>query len=256
MKKNDEKLVFVTGASRGIGKAIANWFRGQGYCVAHGFLSNMEMSSNPIKDHKNLSVRLNIQKRDSIKVAIKNAEAHFKKKISILINNAAISQEKAFLSISDEDFDSMLKTNLRGPFIFCQEVLPYMANANWGRIVNISSIGGQWGGINQVHYAAAKAGLINLSMSIAKNYSSFGITCNAVSPGLVKTDMARREINSKEGKNKIANIPVGRVANTSEISSVVGYLASNDASYITGQTININGGMSELKKVNFKLLKK
>ena len=243
MKKNDEKLVFVTGASRGIGKAIADWFRGRDYCVAHGFLSNIEMSSCPFKDDKNLSVRINIQERASIKEAIAYVEDHFQKKICILINNAAISQEKAFLNISDEDFDLMLRTNLRGPFIFCQEVLPHMAASSWGRIVNISSIGGQWGGINQVHYAASKAGLLNLTMSIAKNYSSLGITCNAVSPGLVKTDMAYREINSKEGKNKIANIPIGRVADTSEIASIVGYLASNDANYITGQTINLNGGM-------------
>ncbi len=243
MKKNEEKLVFVTGASRGIGKSIADWFKRRGYCVAHGFFSNKEMSSNPLKDDKNLSVRLNIQKRDSIKVAIKYVEEHFQKKICILINNAAISQEKDFLTISDEDFNIMLKTNLRGPFIFCQEVLPHMAASNWGRIVNIASIGGQWGGVNQIHYAASKAGLINLTMSIAKNYSSLGITCNAVSPGLVKTDMAVREIESKEGKDKIANIPIGRVANTSEIASVVGYLASNDANYVTGQTININGGM-------------
>ena len=243
MEKINEKLVFVTGASRGIGKATAKWFKERGYCVAHGFFSNMEMSLKPLKDDNNLSVRLNIRNRSSIKKAIKCVEDHFRKKISILVNNAAIAQEKAFLTISDKDFDLMLQTNLKGPFIFCQEVLPHKAKANWGRIVNISSIGGQWGGINQVHYAAAKAGLINLSMSIAKTYSSFGITCNAVSPGLVKTDMAQREIKSKEGKDKIANIPIGRVAKTSEIASAVGYLASNDAGYITGQTININGGM-------------
>ena len=161
------------------------------------------MSLNPFKDDKNLSVRLNIQKRGSIRKAIKSVESYFKKKISILVNNAAIAQEKEFTTISDKDFDLMLTTNLRGPFIFCQEVLPFMADANWGRIVNISSIGGQWGGINQVHYAAAKAGLINLTMSIAKNYSSFGITCNAVSPGLVGTEMSANEIRSiEERKNR------------------------------------------------------
>ena len=94
-----------------------------------------------------------------------------------------------------------------------------------------------------MHYAAAKAGLINLTMSIAKNYSSFGITCNAVSPGLVGTEMSANEIRSIEGKKKIENIPLGRVANTSEVASVVGYLASDEASYVTGQTIGVNGGM-------------
>tara|TARA_A200000113_G_scaffold197132_1_gene188519 strand:- start:1693 stop:2433 length:741 start_codon:yes stop_codon:yes gene_type:complete len=243
MEKNIEKLVFVTGASRGIGKATAEWFKERGYCVAHGFFSNMEMSLKPLKDDNNLSVRLNIQNRTSIKQAIKCVEAHFNKKISVLVNNAAIAQEKEFTTISDRDFDLMLTTNLKGPFMFCQEVLPNMVQANWGRIVNISSIGGQWGGINQVHYAASKAGLINLTMSIAKNYSLGGITCNAVSPGLVQTDMSANEIRSVAGKKKIESIPLGRVANTSEIASVVGYLASNEASYVTGQTISVNGGM-------------
>ena len=137
----------------------------------------------------------------------------------------------------------MLGTNLRGAFIFSQEVLPNMMKSGWGRIINIASIGGQWGGINQVHYAASKAGLINLTRSIAKIYSSYGITCNSVSPGLVQTDMASREIGSKEGQEKLKNIPIGRVGTTSEIASAVGFLASDEASYITGQTINLNGGM-------------
>ena len=123
MEKNDEKLVFVTGASRGIGKATAEWFKERGYCVAHGFFSNMEMSLKPLKDDNNLSVRLNIRNRSSIKKAIKWSRIILKK-ISILVNNAAIAQEKAFLTISDKDFDLMLQTNLKGPFIFVRKSYP------------------------------------------------------------------------------------------------------------------------------------
>lgn len=243
MTENTPKLVFVSGASRGIGKGIADWFIDRGYLVAYGYLKNNNFDQETIDNQNFFSVKVDVTERDSIKSAIEETQKFFEKKIDILVNNAAIAQEKPFSTISDEDWDLMMKTNLKGPFIFCQEVLPQMVETKWGRIVNISSIGGQWGGINQVHYAASKAGLINLTMSIAKNYSSFGITCNAVSPGLVQTDMALREINSEEGKKKIANIPLGRIANISELTSVVGYLASNDASYITGQTINVNGGM-------------
>ena len=243
MEKNDEKLVFVTGASRGIGKAIANWFRVRGYCVAHGFLSNVEMASKPFRDSKNLSVRLNIQKQDSIEQAIKCAENHFKRQISILVNNAAISQEKDFANLTEHDWDQMMEVNLRGPFFFSQAVLKKMIEKKWGRIINISSVGGQWGGINQIHYACSKGALISLTMSLAKTYSKFNITCNAVSPGLVETDMTIRELQSKEGIKKIRENPIERVGSTEDIASMVGFLASDEAGYVTGQTINVNGGM-------------
>ena len=243
MKHNTPKLVFVSGASRGIGKGIADWFLKRGYFVAYGYFKNRHFEESLKKNKHFLSVQVDIKKRSSVKKAIDRAQAYFQKNIDIAVNNAAISQEKTFATISDQDWDLMLETNLKGPFIVSQEVLPLMIKSNWGRIINVASIGGQWGGINQIHYAASKAGLINLTMSIAKTYSSFGITCNAVSPGLVNTDMASREINSQEGKKKIDNIPIGRIASTLEIASAVGFLASNEAAYITGQTVNINGGM-------------
>lgn len=118
-----------------------------------------------------------------------------------------------------------------------------MLENRWGRIVNIVSIGGQWGGYNQVHYAAAKAGLINLTQSLAKIYSKYGITANAVSPGLVATDMTYAELSTEAGKEKVEKIPIGRTGTVVEIGCVVRFLCSEEASYITGQTINVNGGM-------------
>jgi acetoacetyl-CoA reductase/3-oxoacyl-[acyl-carrier protein] reductase len=118
-----------------------------------------------------------------------------------------------------------------------------MLDKGWGRIVNIVSIGGQWGGMRQVHYAAAKAGLINFTQSLARLYSGEGVTSNAVSPGLVATHMAQKELHSKAGKQKAAQIPLGRIARPQEIAAAVVFLCSDDASYITGHTLNVNGGM-------------
>ena len=118
-----------------------------------------------------------------------------------------------------------------------------MIKNKWGRIINITSIGGQWGGFNQVHYAASKAALINFTQSLAKIYSHAGVTTNAVAIGLARTDMSGEELDSEKGKKKVENIPIGRVGSIEEIANTVNFLCSKDASYITGQTINVNGGM-------------
>lgn len=232
----NNKVVFVTGASKGIGEAIADYFLANNYLVAYGY------NGTPIS--KNVfSVKVDISNRESIQNAIELTQQHFGKNIDILINNAAIAQEKNFLTISDNDWDNMLAINLRGAFSFTQEVLPQMIQNNWGRIINITSIGGQWGGFNQVHYAASKAALINFTQSIAKIYSKDGITSNAISIGLVATDMTENELNTNAGKEKVKNIPLGRLGTKKEISDIALFLASEKASYITGQTINANGGI-------------
>jgi NAD(P)-dependent dehydrogenase (short-subunit alcohol dehydrogenase family) len=231
------KLVFVTGASKGIGKAIADAFNYEGYQVAYGY------NNNPITDKKCFSVHVDIADRASVKQAIESAEVHFNCQISILVNNAAISQEKDFLTITDSDWENMLNVNLKGAFTFSQEVLPNMITNEWGRIINITSIGGQWGGFNQVHYAASKAALISLTNSLAKIYSKDGITSNAISPGLVATEMSEAELKTPAGKEKAKNIPMGRLGTIEEIASIAIFLASEQSSYVTGQTINANGGM-------------
>jgi len=246
MKK---KIVFITGASKGIGKDIAIRLASEGYSIAIGYNSNKILAQKVLDyiklkyDNNNiLIIKVNISSRSSIIKAIKFTENKLGD-IDILINNAAITDEKKFNLITDNDWDIMLRTNLRGPFIFCQEVLNKMVSKKWGRIVNIVSIGGQWGGVNQVHYACSKAGLIGLTKSLAKIYSTFGITINSIAPGLINTEMIQNEINTIEGKNKLNNIPIGRIGNCFEVSSAVSYLISEESSYITGQTININGGM-------------
>ena len=238
-----KKTVFVTGGSRGIGRAIADWFIKRDYNVIIGFYKNFEYKKSPLREKNVFSAMVDIKNRKSIIDAINISENYFKTTIDVLINNAAISQEKDFNKISDKDWDIMLATNLRGVFSFTQEVIPKMIKKRWGRIINISSVGGQWGGFNQVHYAASKAGVINFTKSIAKIYSEYGITCNCVSPGLIRTDMSNREIDSDQGKEKISTTPIKRVGEADEVASAVGFLSKHSSSYVTGQTINVNGGM-------------
>ena len=241
------KIVLVTGGDRGIGKALVKVFTNNGakvaftYCERKNTARSLERQL--IKNGGEvLSLQMDLSSRLSIQSVIAAVQDRWGE-IGVLVNNAAIAQEKSFELITDEDWERMLNVNLRGPFASIQEVLPIMMRNRWGRIINITSIGGQWGGFNQVHYAVAKAGLINLTRSIAKIYSKKGITCNAVAPGLVSTDMVQNELKTEAGKKKVKNIPIGRIATSEEVANVVLFLASNAASYITGQTINVNGGM-------------
>ncbi|MGL4372429.1 MAG: SDR family NAD(P)-dependent oxidoreductase [Turicibacter sp.] len=242
------KIVLISGATGGIGESLSYTFAKDGYLVAIGYNSNkdkaVDIVNNINRDGGNaIAVKFNYSSRDSIKNAIHKIESQFGHKISILINNGAIAQEKAFDTITDDDWEYMLKINLQGPFIAIQEVIDGMKLLNWGRIINISSIGGQWGGYNQVHYAAAKAGLINLTKSIAKIYSHHGITAHCISIGLVETNMSKNELSTVQGKQKVNGIPLGRLGTAEEISKIALFLASDDSQYLTGQTINANGGM-------------
>lgn len=241
------KVALVTGGSRGIGKAIAIALAKEGINVALTYRINKEKAFSVVEKIKamgNKAICLELDQRNRKNIQNVIREIHIKHgKINILVNNAAIAQEKPFETITDDDWNNMFAVNLYGQFVLCQEILPEMIEKRWGRIINICSIGGQWGGFNQVHYAAAKAGLINLTKSLARIYSGKGITTNAISPGLVITEMSSKELNTKAGKEKLKNIPIGRIATLEEIAEVVVFLACEKANYITGQTINVNGGM-------------
>ena len=244
----NKKLALVTGGSRGIGKKIVEKLASEGFSVAFTFCNSSKLAEKLSNDCKALGYDvsgfyLNQDSSESIKACLDKIKIKFKRYISILVNNAAISQEKDFSEITSLDWEIMLKTNLQGPFILIQNIVPEMIAKNYGKIVNITSIGGQWGGFNQVHYAASKAGLISLTMSVGKIYSNKGINCNSIAVGLVQTDMTLNELESNSGKLKIKNIPIGRIGKTEDVANTVSYLISDDASYITGQTINLNGGM-------------
>ena len=246
--KHEKKICLVTGGSRGIGRGLALTLAKENYKIALSYNINEKMATEVVNEiimggGEAIAVRIAIEDRKSIREGLDQIGQNFGLPISLLVNNAAIAQEKPFLTITDADWRDMLAVNLQGPFAMVQELIPDMIENEWGRIVNITSIGGQWGGLNQVHYAASKAALINFTQSIAKLYSSFGITSNAVAIGLAHTSMSDNEIESSAGKKKVANIPIGRIAEISEIAEIVKFLCSIGASYVTGQTINANGGM-------------
>jgi NAD(P)-dependent dehydrogenase (short-subunit alcohol dehydrogenase family) len=246
--KTKKKICLVTGGSRGIGRGLALILAKENYKIALSYNNNKELATEVVNKIVNeggeaLAVRIAVEDRVSIQQGLDEIGQAFDSSVSLLVNNAAIAQEKPFLAITDADWLQMLAVNLQGPFAIVQELIPSMIENEWGRIVNITSIGGQWGGLNQVHYAASKAALINFTQSIAKLYSSYGITSNAVSIGLAHTSMSDNEIGSNAGKQKVASIPIGRIAEIPEIAEVVKFLCSSGSSYITGQTINVNGGM-------------
>ena len=241
------RVAFVTGASRGIGAGIARALAAAGVRVALGYHRSRERAEALAREldptgKAAVAVGLRVERRDEVRAALARIRAELGP-VEILVNNAAIAQEKPFLEITDEDWDRMLAVNLRGAFACSQEVLPSMMERRFGRLIHLASIGGQWGGLRQVHYAAAKAGLIGLTRSLARVAAGFGITSNAIAPGLVATDMSAAELASEEGRAKLRGIPAGRLGRVEEVGAAVVYLASDEAAYLTGQTLNLNGGM-------------
>lgn len=239
------KLAMITGGSRGIGKAMVRAFADAGYATAFTFREQADLAESLCQTLPPGAFATAMDQEDpkSITTAVDTIENHFGRSIDVLINNAAMAQEKPFEKISAVDWGRMMSVNLAGPFLLAQRTVKNMQKKKWGRIINISSIGGQWGGVNQVHYAASKAGLISLTQSLAKLYSCAQITSNAIAIGLVATDMTQQELSSAAGKAKVKAIPSGRLGEAEEIAKIALFLASDDAAYLTGQTINANGGM-------------
>lgn len=242
-----KRVALVTGGSRGIGRAIAVALARDGVFVALTYNSNRSLADGVVGEiaatgGAAAAYCMKVEERESVRSVIGEVRSAAGA-VDILVNNAAVAQEKPFGEITDGDWDRVMGVNLRGAFACSQEVLPDMVRKGWGRVINITSIGGQWGGVNQVHYAVSKAGLIGLTRSLAKVYGRNGITANAVAPGLVDTDMTARELKSQAGLEKVKNIPIGRISTCAEVADAVCFLASERAGSITGQTINVNGGM-------------
>jgi NAD(P)-dependent dehydrogenase (short-subunit alcohol dehydrogenase family) len=206
--------IIVTGASRGIGNAIYNHLINDGHDVIGTSRCKVEYPELDLLD-------------------VYGIEDFWKDNdnIDVLINNAGICQRKDFLELSEYDINMMFDTNLKGTFLMCQEAV----RRGVENIINIASIGGIWGGTEQIHYAVTKAGIINLTKSIAKTYPN--IRCNCISPGIIDTDMI------DVSKVDLSRIPMGRIGNPDEICSTIDYLINPKTSYLTGQNININGGM-------------
>jgi len=243
--KLEGRVALVTGASQGIGHACALSLAGQGASVAVAARNQQKLDELVAKiaagGGKAAAFVMNVADEEQIKSGIKSALGQFGK-IDILVNDAGITRDQLVMRMKRADWDAVLNTNLTSAYLCIQQVIGSMLKQRWGRIINITSIFGQMGQAGQANYAASKAGLIGLTMAMAREVASRNITCNAVAPGFIETGMTA--VLSEEFKQTaVKMIPLGRVGTTEDVASAVSFLASDDASYITGHVLNVNGGM-------------
>lgn len=237
------KTVLVTGAAKGIGKAIATSFAKEGCNIILNYRSNI--SDDFITEIKSygvecLPIQGDVSNFDKSKEIIEKAIEKFGS-IDILVNNAGVTKDGLLMRMSEQDFDTVLNINLKGSFNMTRHVIKYMIKKRSGTIINISSIVGIIGNAGQVNYAASKAGIIGMTKSIAREVASRGITCNAIAPGFIQTDMTAA-LKEDVIKQMIAQIPMNKLGQVEDIAQTAVFLAKSQ--YITGQVINVNGGMA------------
>ncbi|MBQ7638008.1 MAG: SDR family oxidoreductase [Clostridia bacterium] len=239
------KTAIVTGASGGIGSAIAEKLCEEGFCTSaiyfHSEEKALALSSVLIgRGFNAVSIKADaadpVQVRNAVEQTVKEYG-----KIDVLVNCAGVSLYKLLQDTTDEEWDTVMDTNLKGAFNFCREALPHMIRAGKGRIINISSMWGQTGAAMETVYSASKAGLIGLTKALAKEVAPSGITVNCLAPGAVDTEMMAT-FSEEEKKALCEEIPLGRLASPREIAETAAFLASDKSSYITGQVIAVNGG--------------
>jgi len=240
------KNAVVTGGSRGIGRAIALGLAEAGADVVLTFRENRAEAEKVVQQiqaegRRALALQMDVTERASVAAAAKDSRGFGP--VSILVNNAGINKPTDFDQVSDEDWDTILATNLRGPFVCAQTFLPLIAEAGGGSIVHIGSVSGQYGGPRTAHYAASKAGLISLAQVIARFGAPKGVRSNTVAAGLIASDMAAAGMAAASVQKAAEAIILRRLGQTREVADAVVFLASEASSYITAQTINVNGGL-------------
>ena len=241
-----DKCALITGATRGIGKQIAITLAKQGYNIALNYRKENEELENTKKEIEKIGVQILAVKGDVVNFEacenfVKQVIERFGQ-IDVLVNNAGITKDMLLMRMKKEDFEQVIDTNLVGTFNVTKNVVPYMMKARSGRIINISSVVGISGNAGQTNYSASKAGIIGFTKSLAKEIASRNILVNAVAPGFIETNMT--DVLKDDVKQEIAkNIPLKRMGTTQDVANVVKFLASDDSSYITGQVINVDGGM-------------
>lgn len=240
------KVAFITGATRGIGKQIAITLAENGYDICLNYRkendelneTKKEIESNNVKC---LTVQGDVSSFDDCKRMVEEIVKEYGR-IDVLVNNAGITKDSLIMRMSEEDFDSVIDVNLGGTFNVTKNVVPHMMKARSGKIINISSVVGVSGNAGQTNYAASKAGIIGFTKSLAKEIGSRNIQVNAVAPGFIETQMTE-VLNDTIKEEMSKSIPLKRMGNVKDVANVVKFLASDDSSYITGQVINIDGGM-------------
>ncbi|MFA9476792.1 3-oxoacyl-[acyl-carrier-protein] reductase [Phycisphaerales bacterium AB-hyl4] len=243
---SDKRVAVVTGASRGIGEAVARALGKQGrlvICAARN-VEKLEAVKQAIESDGGEAAVKPCDITDHAGLAqLVEAVADEYGRLDILVNNAGITRDNLMLRMSDEEFDDVIQANLRSVFVSCRAAIRPMMRGRWGRIVNIGSVSGVVGNAGQSNYAAAKAGVIGMTKSMAKEMASKGITANVVAPGFIQTDMT--DVLPQPVKDSVLKItPAGRFGQPNEIAGAVAYLCSEDAGYVTGQVLTVDGGMT------------
>jgi len=241
----DGKTALVTGASRGIGRAIALRLAEDGANVAVIYAGSADKAEAVVNEITALGVnakayRCNVADSAAVNETVK-AVTNDLGKIDILVNNAGITRDGLMLRMKDEDFDAVLDTNLKGAFNMIRACYSGFIRKKSGRIINISSVSGIMGNAGQANYSASKAGVIGLTKSVARELASRGITCNAVAPGFIQTDMTE---NLGDNNPLLNSIPLGRMGKPEDIAAAVAFLASDSAAYITGEVLKVDGGLA------------
>ncbi len=244
------RVALVTGGERGIGRTIATALAAQGADILIGYPPDAAGAERKLaeetareiekKDRQALIVEADVTQAEAVKEMVKKGLAKFGK-IDILVNNAGIIRDKTLKKMSREDWDATLAVNLTGVFNVTRALVEHMSTLGWGRIINISSISGQMGFFGQTNYAASKAGVIGFTKALSKEVAGRGVTVNAVAPGLVETQMLWTIPEDVRG-NFLRMIPAGRFAKPEEVAAAVCFLASEEAAYVTGQVLAVNGG--------------
>ncbi len=247
MSENTPRVALVTGGSRGIGRAIAELLAGSGHQVAINFVSNEQAAGETVDaitaaGGTAVAVKGDVSEEDSVAAIVAEVQEKLGP-IEILVNNAGITRDDLLMRMKPDAWDAVMATNLKSVYLCSKAVMRGMLRGRWGRIVSLSSVAGVYGNAGQANYAAAKAGIIGFTMSLAKEIGSRGITVNAVAPGFIATDMTAA-LGNEVADAAVEKITMGRLGLPAEVASIVGYLASEDASYITGQTIVVDGGLA------------
>ncbi|MCS7233230.1 MAG: 3-oxoacyl-[acyl-carrier-protein] reductase [Synergistetes bacterium] len=240
------KVALVTGASRGIGRAIAIELASRGVKVAINYAKSEKLAQEVLERIREgggeaIAIKANVASEEEVKMMFEEVSSKLGE-VDILVNNAGIVKDTLLLRMKIQDWQEVIEVDLTGVFLCSREAIRGMLKKRWGRIINITSVIGEIGNVGQVNYAAAKAGVIGFTKALAKEVGSRGITVNAVAPGFIETDMTS-SLPTEMKERFLEQIALKRIGKPEEVAKVVAFLASDDASYITGQVINIDGGM-------------
>lgn len=247
MNGSPTRVALVTGGSRGIGRAVAELLAAQGQAVAVNYVANSDAADEVVAaitaaGGSAAAVQADVGDEDAVARMIDEVQERFGP-VGVLVNNAGITRDGLIMRMKPVEWDDVIQTNLRSVYLCSRAVMRGMLRARWGRIISLSSVAGVYGNAGQANYSAAKAGIIGFTKALAKEIGSRGITVNAVAPGFIETDMTTA-LGEEVTEAAVESITLGRLGSPHEVAAAVGYLASDAASYVTGQTIVVDGGLA------------